>query len=83
MLIFSDNCSRANVGVVIAGEFTATPNDCGFWLLGVGSNSDNPVCPEFDAWESYNDTMKQGIQNFVSASMDAFGDWFFWTWKVC
>ena len=26
--------------------------------------------------------MSQGISNFVMASMDAFGDWFFWTWKV-
>ncbi|KAH9484569.1 putative glucan 1,3-beta-glucosidase D [Psilocybe cubensis] len=76
------NTTRANFGVMIAGEFSASPNDCGFWLLGVGSQSSNPVCPEFDAWETYNDTMKQGIQNFVSASMDAFGDWFFWTWKI-
>jgi len=74
---------RKNFGPVIAGEFAASPNDCGLFLRGAMQSSDNPQCPQYDAWESYNDTMKAGIQNFVMASMDAFGDWFFWTWKVC
>lgn len=74
--------SRANFGVTLAGEFAASPNDCGLFLLGVSTTSKNPVCPEYDPWESFNATMKLGIQNFVSAQMDAFGDWFFWTWKV-
>jgi glucan 1,3-beta-glucosidase len=26
--------------------------------------------------------MKDGLQNFIMASFDSFGDWFFWTWKV-
>lgn len=26
---------------------------------------------------------KAGFMRFAMANMDAFGDWFFWTWKVC
>lgn len=74
--------SRKNFGVTIGGEFAGSPNDCGLFLRGVNITSDNPECPEYDAWESYNSTMKAGIQNFIMASFDALGDWFFWTWKV-
>ncbi|PPQ71289.1 hypothetical protein CVT26_011939 [Gymnopilus dilepis] len=78
----SVNDSRSNFGVTIAGEFSGDPNNCGLFLLGVGGQSNDPQCPEYDAWESYNSTMKQGLQNFIMASMDALGDWFFWTWKI-
>ena len=74
--------SRANFGVTIGGEFAASPNDCGLYLRGVNITSENPFCPEYDAWESFNGTMKAGIQNFVMATFDALGEWFFWTWKV-
>jgi len=76
------NNSRDGFGVTIAGEFSASPNDCGFYLLGVDNDSKNPQCPDYDDWENYNDTMKAGIQNFVAASADAFGDYSFWTWKI-
>ncbi|KJA22085.1 glycoside hydrolase family 5 protein [Hypholoma sublateritium FD-334 SS-4] len=78
----STNNSRKNFGVTIGGEFAASPNDCGLYLLGVNITSKNPFCPEYDAWESFNGTMKAGIQNFVMATFDALGDWFFWTWKI-
>jgi len=26
--------------------------------------------------------MKDGLKNFLAASADSFGDWFYWTWKV-
>ncbi|KAF8163791.1 glycoside hydrolase family 5 protein [Crassisporium funariophilum] len=74
--------SRANFGVTFAGEFAGTPNDCGLFVLGVNGVSSNPQCPEYNDWENYNTTMKAGIQNFITASFDAFGDWFFWTWKI-
>lgn len=69
--------SRQNFGVTIAGEFAGSPNDCGLFLLGIGQNSTNPQCPEYDAWESYNSTMKAGIQNLIVSTFDALGDWFF------
>ncbi|KAF9476407.1 glycoside hydrolase family 5 protein [Pholiota conissans] len=78
----SSNQSRQNFGVTIAGEFAGSPNDCGLFLRGVNVTSTNPLCSEFDAWESYNSTMKAGIQNFIMATFDAVGDWFFWTWKI-
>lgn len=74
--------SRRNFGLIIGGEFAASPNDCGLFLLGVKGQSSNPQCPEYNDWENYNNTMKEGIQNFLVATFDALQDWFFWTWKV-
>ncbi|KDR69274.1 hypothetical protein GALMADRAFT_77525 [Galerina marginata CBS 339.88] len=76
------NSSRTQFGVTIAGEFSGTPNDCGLFVTGIGQTSSNPQCPEYNAWESFNSTMKEGLQNFIMASFDALGDWFFWTWKI-
>jgi len=42
----------------------------------------NPNCPFWNDWASWNDTVKQGLQNFALASMDALMYPFFWTWKV-
>ncbi|KAF8176767.1 glycoside hydrolase family 5 protein [Pholiota molesta] len=78
----SSNQSRQNFGVTIAGEFAGSPNDCGLYVRGVGENATSPQCPEYDPWESYNSTMKAGIQNFIMSQFDALGDWFFWTWKI-
>jgi glucan 1,3-beta-glucosidase len=77
-----DSYSRRGFGLTFGGEFAASPNDCGLFLLGTTTESTNPECPEYDNWENYNSTMKEGIQNFVIASFDALQDWFFWTWKV-
>ena len=82
VLIMPARYSRVRFGVNFAGEFAASPNDCGLFLRGVNDVSTNPLCPKYNAWESYTDEMKGGIKNFVSASFDALGDWFFWTWKV-
>ena len=68
--------------MIIAGEFSAAPNDCGLFMVGVGVVSTHPQCPEYDDWPNYSDTMKAGLLNMVLATMDALGDWFFWTWKV-
>ena len=68
---------------MIAGEFSAAPNDCGLFMVGVGVVSANPQCPEYDDWPNYTDEMKAGLLNMVLATMDSLGDWFFWTWKVC
>ncbi|KAI5900779.1 glycoside hydrolase family 5 protein [Schizophyllum commune H4-8] len=74
--------SQRNFGVTISGEMAASPNDCGLFLRGAGSNSTNSQCPYYDDWQNYNDTMKEGIQNFALASFDALQNWFFWTWKI-
>jgi len=76
------NASQSAFGVTISGEWAASPNSCGYFLAGVGPESPNPDCPAYDNYQAYNDSMKAGILNYVTASMDATGDWFFWTWKV-
>lgn len=75
-------CSKRAFGVTINGEMSAAPNDCGLFMRAVGVDSFNPQCSEYNAWETYNATMKEGLTNFVSATFDALGDWWFWTWKV-
>ncbi|KAF8912303.1 glycoside hydrolase family 5 protein [Mucidula mucida] len=78
----STNDSQKNFGVTISGEFAASPNDCGLFLHGVNVTSSNPQCPLYDDYRNYNQSMKEGIQNFAMASMNAFTHWFFWTWKI-
>ncbi|TFK17920.1 exo-beta-1,3-glucanase [Coprinopsis marcescibilis] len=75
--------SRGIFGVTVGGEFSAAVNDCGLFIRGtLNPRSFHPQCPEYDAWETYNDTMKEGLQSFITASFDAIGDFFFWTWKI-
>ncbi|PFH46075.1 glycoside hydrolase family 5 protein [Amanita thiersii Skay4041] len=76
------NQSRRDFGLTIVGEFAASPNDCGLFLRGAHGHPQTGDCDAFDNWEHYTREMKEGIKNFVMASMDAFGDWFFWTWKI-
>lgn len=76
------NTSRNNFGPTVGGEFSAAPNDCALFINGVGTGSDHPQCALYQDWENYDPTMKEGIKNYVLASFDAFGDWFFWTWKI-
>lgn len=78
----SINASQSAFGVTFAGEWAASPNDCGQFLRGAGVNSTNPECPEYDDYQNYNESMKAGLLNFVQATMDAQQDWFFWTWKI-
>ncbi|KAJ2927476.1 hypothetical protein H1R20_g9614, partial [Candolleomyces eurysporus] len=74
--------SRANIGPTVSGEFSGAPNDCGLFIRAVGVDSPHPQCAEYNDWENYNVTMKAGLQNWIMASFDAFGDFFFWTWKI-
>jgi len=76
------NQSRQTFGVSFAGEFAASPNDCGLFLRGPQATSVTPNCDLYNNWQNYTSGMTQGIKTFVMASMDAFGDWFFWTWKI-
>ncbi|KAJ7639059.1 glycoside hydrolase family 5 protein [Roridomyces roridus] len=78
----SMNTSQTAFGVTFAGEWAASPNNCGYFLLGAGTTSSDPQCPEYDDYQNYNDTMKGALLNYVQATMDAQQDWFFWTWKI-
>ncbi|KAJ3512182.1 hypothetical protein NMY22_g15409 [Coprinellus aureogranulatus] len=76
------NDARRNIGPTFCGEFSAAPNDCGLFIRAVGVESTHPQCALYNDWENYSDAMKAGLQNFIMASFDSFGDWFFWTWKI-
>ncbi|KAI0667047.1 glycoside hydrolase [Trametes maxima] len=81
------NNSRGAFGVTIAGEFSNAINDCGLYVNGVNGDTaaDSAYGPGCGYWEDatqWSDDTKQGLLNFAEASMDALGDWFFWTWKI-
>ncbi|KAI0827637.1 glycoside hydrolase [Trametes gibbosa] len=81
------NNSRAAFGVTFAGEFSNAINDCGLYINGVNADTaDNsaygPGCAYWEDASQWSDEQKQGLLNFALASMDALGDWFFWTWKI-
>jgi glucan 1,3-beta-glucosidase len=74
--------SQKAFGVTVAGEFSNSYNDCGLFLKGIGGT---PIYGDCSLWQdasTWNDTVKAGVQAFCEASMDALGDWFFWTWKI-
>ncbi|KAI8975905.1 glycoside hydrolase [Trametes punicea] len=79
----SMNNSRQNFGVTVAGEFSNAINDCGLWVVGIGVPANfGPDCGYWMDASQWSDATKQGLLNFALASMDALGDWFFWTWKI-
>ncbi|KAJ7185898.1 glycoside hydrolase [Mycena filopes] len=77
------NASRQAFGVTVAGEFSNGYNDCGLYLTGVnGTQSYGGDCALWEDSSSWNASVKTGVMQFALASMDALGDWFFWTWKI-
>ncbi|KAG8978783.1 hypothetical protein FRB93_010872 [Tulasnella sp. JGI-2019a] len=91
------NASWSSFGVTTAGEFSLAINDCGLYLNGVGAGArwdgtkagytgptggDPNGCTDWNDWQSWNDTRKGDLKQYVLASMDALQHWFFWTWKI-
>ncbi|KAJ3565745.1 hypothetical protein NP233_g7440 [Leucocoprinus birnbaumii] len=77
------NNSRSSFGVTFAGEFSNGFNDCGLFLNGVSDrHSYGGDCGFWQDSSQWNDTVVAGLKQFAMASMDALGDWFFWTWKI-
>lgn len=75
--------SSTAFGVTIAGEFSAGYNDCGLFLKGVnGTTTYGGDCSFWQDSSQWNSTIKEGVMNFATASMDALQNWFFWTWKI-
>ncbi|TFY76332.1 hypothetical protein EWM64_g7678, partial [Hericium alpestre] len=78
----SINTSRSTFGVTVGGEFSNGYNDCGLFVNGVSNSHNYPGdCTVFTDWQNWNSTFKEGLKNYATASMDAIGDWYFWTWK--
>ncbi|KAH7927098.1 glycoside hydrolase family 5 protein [Leucogyrophana mollusca] len=90
----SFNTSMGAFGMTAAGEFSNAVTDCGLWVNGVnlGTRYEGTYtsgtwpavgsCDPWTNWQTWDATMKQGIQQFAMASMDALQNWFFWTWKI-
>ncbi|KAI0644611.1 glycoside hydrolase, partial [Trametes meyenii] len=79
----SMNNSRKNFGITLAGEFSNAMNDCGLFVNGI--NGGAHYGPDCDYWmdaSGWSDATKQGLLSYALASMDALGDYFFWTWKI-
>ena len=75
--------SRKAFGITIAGEFSNAINDCGLYVHGVNiSAAYGPDCAYWEDASRWSDATRAGLLAFARASMDALGDWFFWTWKV-
>ena len=50
-------------------------------LMTVASTSAGPAASHGSA-SGWSTATKEGLLDFALASMDALGDWFFWTWKI-
>jgi glucan 1,3-beta-glucosidase len=76
--------SRVAFGTTIAGEFSNGINDCGLFLLGVGTPAGySGDCSVWQDASLFTPGTIAGLLQFSMASMDALRDYFFWTWKVC
>ncbi|KAI0628059.1 glycoside hydrolase superfamily [Trametes polyzona] len=79
----SMNNSRQNFGITVAGEFSNAINDCGLFVNGInGGARYGAGCDYWMDASQWSDENKQGLLNYALASMDALGDYFFWTWKI-
>ncbi|CAD6570986.1 MAG: hypothetical protein TREMPRED_000085 [Tremellales sp. Tagirdzhanova-0007] len=88
------NVTSQTWGLNIAGEWSAASNDCGLWVndVGVGSRYDGSYkgyngptpgsCAYWNDYTLWNQSTKADILHFVEGSMDAFQNYFFWTWKI-
>lgn len=75
--------SRVAFGTTIAGEFSNGINDCGVFLLGVGTPPTyTGDCTVWQDASLFTPGTIAGLLQFSMSSMDALGDYFFWTWKV-
>ncbi|WVR06874.1 hypothetical protein IAU60_003910 [Kwoniella sp. DSM 27419] len=90
----STNTSFQQWGPTNTGEWSAAWNDCGQWVNNVGSGSRydgtyngyaGKATGSCDYWNDYtqwNASTVDALNHFVMGSMDAFKDYFFWTWKI-
>ncbi|PPR07127.1 hypothetical protein CVT24_010477 [Panaeolus cyanescens] len=77
------NSSRNARGPVLAGEWSNGINDCGLFLVPTGTTTYGGDCArDFEDASLWSAGKKAGLLRYTMASMDAFGDWFFWTWKI-
>ncbi|WVW84155.1 hypothetical protein I302_106184 [Kwoniella bestiolae CBS 10118] len=90
----STNTTYQTYGPVNTGEWSAAWNDCGLWVNNVlsGYRYDGTFdgyagkatgsCDYWNDYTQWNQSTIDALNHFVRGSMDAFQDYFFWTWKI-
>ncbi|EUC57606.1 glucan 1,3-beta-glucosidase D, putative [Rhizoctonia solani AG-3 Rhs1AP] len=88
------NSTMDDYGFAAAGEWSLAFNDCGLYLNGAGSGArydgtlstyKGPRIGSCDPWvdaSEWTDDVKNNLKQFALAHMDAFQNYFFWTWKI-
>ncbi|KAG9033593.1 hypothetical protein FS837_002422, partial [Tulasnella sp. UAMH 9824] len=87
------NSSWTNFGVSMVGGFSLAVNDCGLWVNGLrmgtrwegtlgGGDGVKGDCAEWTDWERWGQVTKDNFKAFAFRNFDAFGHWFFYTWKI-
>nr|GAT59625.1 glycoside hydrolase [Mycena chlorophos] len=90
------NSTMGAFGLIVAGEFSNAVTDCGLYVNGVGqgvryegtydSGGPWPVIgnctTDWLNYQEWSSGTKAAYLAFAEASMDALGNWFFWTWKI-
>ncbi|TFL03517.1 glycoside hydrolase superfamily [Pterulicium gracile] len=93
---WSDNYQSVhnNFGLIVAGEFSNAITDCGLYLNGVGDGTRyegdyihgtwprRGSCEEFTDYARWDAQTRDDIMQFALHSMDALGNYFFWTWRI-
>jgi glucan 1,3-beta-glucosidase len=89
----SFNDSMNQFGLSGAGEWSNAVTDCGLYVNGVGlgtryEGTYPPVskvtgdCTEWTDYQKWSTSKKADVKRFAMASMDALGNYFFWTWRI-
>ncbi|RXK39337.1 glucan 1,3-beta-glucosidase [Tremella mesenterica] len=90
----STNDTLQQYGMIVAGEWSAAPNDCGLWInnVGAGSRYDGSYagytgpkpgsCDQWNDWTQWDQSTIDSLLDLTTNSMDALQNWFFWTWKI-
>ncbi|CAE7188143.1 unnamed protein product [Rhizoctonia solani] len=88
------NTTMDDYGFAAAGEWSLAFNDCGLYLNGASSGArydgtlstyKGPRIGSCDPWidaSEWSDAVKDNLKQFALAHMDAFQNYFFWTWKI-
>lgn len=89
----SFNDTMTDFGLVTSGEWSNAVTDCGLFVNGVnlgtryegtyeGVTRVTGDCLEWTDYQNWSTAKKADILRFAMASMDAFGNYFFWTWRI-
>lgn len=85
--------SMSSFGITAAGEWSHAINDCGLYVNAVGRGTRYEGtfpgtttrlgdCARWNDYSTWDASIKSGLRDLSASTMDALGDWFFWTWRI-